>query len=799
MRLLAGVARRPWLSCAVVLAVLVAWLFSAALFSSKVLGAQDILLFQTPFAEAGIATNLGEPSNEDLFDTFYQMQPDMLFAGKAIRNLDLPVWSPWIGTGEPLLATQQHAIFYPINTLSAFLPFFHSLEWLAALKLLVAGLGMLFFLRRLGVHPLGALLGAISFAFCSYLVDWIEHPLPNAWVLSGWLLWATDRIAERARWRDAALLAMFAGFALLGGNPQSAFQAALPTAPWLLMRLVQRRRAEGAGGRELARAAGVFAGGGALGIALAGVVVLPFLEIAGQAAGLTRGGGGQPANFLFGFFAPELWGRPDKSSIPGGPINYFERTTYIGAAAAALAAGGLAARRTAPQLFFTGLAALALGVVVKVPVYTELAFKVPGIAQINRNRLLMLVCLAGSVLAAYGLHHLLTLESRRRRALLVGVAALAAIAPLTWLVAHDDVLAAWRDGLAQLPNIQPEPLLRPVVQAATFLRWGLFAGLAVLLALVAVWRPRWRVGAAVVIVALAAFDIVSFQRGMHPATPIAWADPPEPPMVTELRGLMGHDRIGGLVEMPPNLGNRFELRDVRKYESPPLERRYRLWAALGGGGSDHMTLPPESTRAYDIFSVRWAVSYSLAEKETERWRVVRPPIVENRFALPRAWVAYDWRDARGEDDAFAKVTGGSASQAYRTPVIEGAGAPPRGRVPGPAPAKFLTDGERGLRLAVSAARPGWLMLHDTWYPGWKADVDGREVPIEHGNLAFRAVRVPAGDHEVTFSYSPVSARAGALVSIGAGLTIAVLLLGPWLRRRLRPGASRPAAGSGRAG
>jgi hypothetical protein len=278
------------------------------------------------------------------------------------------------------------------------------------------------------------------------------------------------------------------------------------------------------------------------------------------------------------------------------------------------------------------------------------------------------------------------------------------------------------------------------------------------------------------LVAVAAFDLVSYQRGFHPATPIAWANPPEPPLIREMNARIGHDRMGGLVEMQPNLANRFRVRDVRKYDSPVLERRYDLWVALGGLGSDQMVLPPEATRAADVFSVRWLMSYALAAKETRRWRPAGVgPIVENRFALPRAWMAYAWRPAKDEKDALRQVVGATERVNFREPVLEGAEGAPSGAADAPGTVQFLSDGERGVRLVVDAKKPGRLVLNDTWYPGWKADVDGRSVPIEHANVAFRAVRVPAGHHTVTFGYQPASARVGAGLTLLAAAIIAALL------------------------
>ena len=60
-----------------------------------------------------------------------------------------------------------------------------------------------------------------------------------------------------------------------------------------------------------------------------------------------------------------------------------------------------------------------------------------------------------------------------------------------------------------------------------------------------------------------------------------------------------------------------------------------------------------------------------------------------------------------------------------------------------------------------------MVLSDTYYPGWRAFVDGVERPILRANHVFRAVVVPAGAQEVVFSYEPDSFRYGLLVSVAA--------------------------------
>ena len=47
-----------------------------------------------------------------------------------------------------------------------------------------------------------------------------------------------------------------------------------------------------------------------------------------------------------------------------------------------------------------------------------------------------------------------------------------------------------------------------------------------------------------------------------------------------------------------------------------------------------------------------------------------------------------------------------------------------------------------------------LALHDIYYPGWVAEIDGERVPILRADVLFRGLEVPAGRHRVQFHFAP---------------------------------------------
>jgi uncharacterized membrane protein YfhO len=92
-----------------------------------------------------------------------------------------------------------------------------------------------------------------------------------------------------------------------------------------------------------------------------------------------------------------------------------------------------------------------------------------------------------------------------------------------------------------------------------------------------------------------------------------------------------------------------------------------------------------------------------------------------------------------------------------------------------------------VEIATDSPREGFVVLSDTYRPGWTAAVDGREAAIWRAQSAFRAVEVPAGKHQVVFRYRPGSLRLGAALSLLAlGILAGWPLMARFLDRRRPP-------------
>ena len=86
-------------------------------------------------------------------------------------------------------------------------------------------------------------------------------------------------------------------------------------------------------------------------------------------------------------------------------------------------------------------------------------------------------------------------------------------------------------------------------------------------------------------------------------------------------------------------------------------------------------------------------------------------------------------------------------------------------------------------MRTQSTRPALLVVSDTWYPGWKAWVDGVETPLQHADYALRGIALPAGNHRVVCAYQPRWWRPSLTWSLLSLLLWFLLLVIPPLRAR----------------
>lgn len=74
---------------------------------------------------------------------------------------------------------------------------------------------------------------------------------------------------------------------------------------------------------------------------------------------------------------------------------------------------------------------------------------------------------------------------------------------------------------------------------------------------------------------------------------------------------------------------------------------------------------------------------------------------------------------------------------------------------------------------------GVAVFSEIWFNGesWKVHIDGKETPLLRVNYALRAVRVPAGSHEIVFEFKPASFHTGEKVTLASSLVLLLIGIG----------------------
>jgi len=188
-------------------------------------------------------------------------------------------------------------------------------------------------------------------------------------------------------------------------------------------------------------------------------------------------------------------------------------------------------------------------------------------------------------------------------------------------------------------------------------------------------------------------------------------------------------------------------------------------------------------RGLSLVDMRTATTRQVTLSTDGNYRLVHSgdvKIYENLDVLPRGFVVHQAEVLPEDDQAIARMRDPAFDPA-RT-VILADGEPLASA--GDATLEVVSYAPEEVVIDVATNAPGYLVLTDTFYPGWRVRVDGAPADISRADVAFRAVRLEPGAQRVEFRYQPASVRWGGLVSGTALLLwVATLVWALWRRRK----------------
>ena len=663
----------------------------------------------------------------------------------GLHHGELRLWNPHLFCGYPLYNDPQIHPFYPPNLiLHALLPARVAYDLNLLLHFFFAGAAMYWLLRGSGRSDGAATLGGVLWMLLGYNALWVSTGiLMGASVFAPLALLGLQKGLAGRDYRPLALGGLCLGLVILGTHGQHALHLMIFFSIWILVSWIRDP-----GARPFLLKGGTLFAGSALGVGMAAILTL---------LDAVTNGRREPGDDL-ALHYPSPWTQPlyiagvalGKVCAPSGPLGALLRsefTVYAGVAGTLLALVGAVRGFRDPWIRFLAIFAGATLLVAFIKPFAEAMLAIPFLNLSMPARWLYVFGFCLTLLAAAGLDALLRDPATSMRLLVAG-ASVCLIG-----LAFEFGRGAWVESLVGLGLAAAWILTRR--------RW-----------------PRLSLAfclAAILLDLLPGF--VLFNRHADPA-PLTAPIPAletlasrEPWRATgSLRNAGGPPPADGWIfSIGNNLLALYGADAVMGYEAIAPQPVVDYCLAINGGkgvmGSGRVlaVLNPGS-RLLDLanmkyFFMPWPYDPGPRFRKVGVWGPMT--VYENTAALPRAYLVGRALQAATEKDAYAALL--SEDFNPRTTVVLLSNELPRTAEGGGTVAWVSRQSDR-LELEVEAKADSILVLSDTDYPGWEAELDGAATPILRANLAFRAVAVPAGTHRVTMRFRPASARNGLLLS-----------------------------------
>ena len=228
----------------------------------------------------------------------------------------------------------------------------------------------------------------------------------------------------------------------------------------------------------------------------------------------------------------------------------------------------------------------------------------------------------------------------------------------------------------------------------------------------------------------------------------------------------------------PSITLLYQLHNIWGIDVITLKRVSDLYKAFIGAPSI------SATNLIDLYGVKYVISMKPIE-DGQRFELIYArleglqgkrqdllkedtiKLYKNRRLILRAWLVKDFK-VMGSKTMLSRLTSKDFYPDKEVLFEEESPHPiplPRGVEGKEGKVEFISESNNRLQLLVRAPENTFLVLNDTYFPGWKAFVDGKQTTIYRADYTFRAISLNAGTHRVDFVYDPLSFKLGVMISL----------------------------------
>jgi len=762
--------------------------------------------------------------------------PYKLFIHRHFQDVgSIPLWNPFTFSGNPIVADIEMSMFYPPDLLFLVGETYTVYAILMIFHFILGCVSMYLLMRVYGLDETSSIFSSLVYVFSGSMISriYLGHFIILNSVLLVPLIFLLFELSIRKSSLGYGLLAGLAvGMQLLAGHPQFFFYTIYALLFYILARYIalykKNRRIQ-----PLGKSFRIFLLAFLVAISTCAIQLIPVLEITQYF--IRSGGVGYvdytqysfPLRNLVTLIVPEFYGTRLKNNYWGDLLAWDQKflpmCAYTGILSLGLALFGLYYRRNIYTVFFglLALSSLLFAFGRYLPFYYIGYHLIPGFKMFRGiSRILFLFNFSIAILAGFGLNYIAHMirppeEKKLKRLMLFLSSVFFALLLSTTLVTISSSYFK-EESLALLDNIIKnffsvkhdvswyferyfvDYVLNSLKEIYVFL---FFLGSSILLLFSRfsgkLSARQFKAIALLVILVDLWFFGVKYVNVIDPKKLTSETD-----LIRFLKMDGSRYRIVSLGEeegpLPYYLTIRYNIENAGGVAGSQLRYYREFIERIGGLYEPKNTvylelLEIKNPQLLDLLNIKYVLStdelsdshfklvYStendLSLHKLLRWfpNESKSYVYENLGVLPRAFIVGGAKVVDREmvlDELVSEhfdprkeviLEGGVESS-----VLAGS--------MGFQEAQIISYSPDEIQVDVNISRPGFLVLSEIYYPGWRAYDNGVEKKIYRANYIFRAVYLGEGEHRVVFKFGPKSVMIGAIISIISFLLVAVYLL-----------------------
>lgn len=728
-------------------------------------------------------------------DTFKLIYPFKILAVDLIKHFQPPLWNPYNGSGMPLLAAINPGYLDPFNILHVTFNNYFAWTLIIVIETILIAVFTFLYSKSINLGNKASIFTAVVFTLSGAVVTRLVYSQFTLGIavlpLSLYLL---EKYREKFQKKYLFALTLAIGILLLSTHFQYSFYILFFVCFYWILR---------AKGKRLIPFLFII-----LGVGFASVQLVPAIELF-QYANLNS----QSSSFIFStallpvknlitFLIPNYYGNPSTYNY-WGVGDYIETAIYIGIIPsffAFLAIFRIKEIKNSFILTFYFLILLfTLLISLDIPFIRWLyALNIPFLSVGVPTRIFFVTTFSLAILSGFGYKYLIESPGTRKQ-LLTPIFIFSFFIGLLFIIT---ILNLHSSCPELMKNCRITSIRNSLIELGGFLAT---LCLIVIYLFLNLSKKRNGYGTAFFII------LIVYLLGFYNSYKFLPFSPketffPANNVINAIKQVTGNTRVLGIGEanIMPDFATYFHFYDPQ-YVNPLYIKRYGELVGFANSGifpppllrSDvdiktdatlSAALEFQRDRLMSILNINYLLykkdKIPVDRKNDIVWENDKWYIVQRSKRLPRAYLV-NKLEVLGKDEKELKTLFSPSFDPATTAVVEKnfLGLSQINGIESKGSATIKKYNENNVLIKTISLYNSFLVLSDNYYPGWKAFVDNKEVPVYRTNYTLRGVAVPSGTHLVYFVYDPLSFKVGVLLSSLSGLIFLAFILGTFIKKR----------------